>query len=95
MVWIDVIWNKCKNKYLYQTLSGLSQKLYIHKNLVFELTQDPKFFAQSYQDHLDLQEAIEQKDVKAVSKILNSHWASGFLNTKTNPKKKDWGVEMT
>jgi DNA-binding GntR family transcriptional regulator len=74
----DVIWKGCGNKYLYQTLSGLSQKLFIHKNMVFELTQDPEYFARSYQDHLDLQCAVEKRDTKAIAKILKCHWVSGF-----------------
>ena len=91
----DVIWRSCGNKYLYQTLSNLSQKLFIHKNLVFELTQDPQFFAQSYQDHLELLKALEQRRVKAVHKILNSHWAKGFLGESTKfPQPKEAREEI-
>jgi DNA-binding GntR family transcriptional regulator len=84
----DLIWKACGNKHLYQTLSNLSQKLYIHQNLVFELTQDPDFFARSHQDHLDLQKAVEQRDVKSALKILKSHWAKGFLNKKMDLQKE-------
>lgn len=91
----ELIWKECGNKYLYKTLTDLSQKLFIHKNLVFVLTQNPKFFAQSYQDHLDLLKAVSQRDVKAASQVLASHWASGILNKKKKPQKEEWGVEIT
>jgi len=48
--------------------------------LAADLTKNPSILDKSYKDHIDLMEAVEKRDGKAVEKILLSHWGRGFLD---------------
>ena len=79
----DRVWQACGNKYLYEFLSTLADKYVFLSNHLFSLgkgsIESPSFFERSYQDHLDLMDALEKRDTAAVEKILLSHWGKGFL----------------
>jgi DNA-binding GntR family transcriptional regulator len=79
----DRLWRACGNEYLYQCLSTSADKYVFLSNHLFSLgkgsTRRPSFFERSFQDHLDLMDALEKRDVLAVEKILLSHWGKGFL----------------
>jgi DNA-binding GntR family transcriptional regulator len=79
----DRLWRACGNEYLYQCLSTSAEKYAFLSNHVFALGKDsherPSFFKRSFQDHIDMMEAIEKRDIPAVEKILLSHWGKGFL----------------
>jgi DNA-binding GntR family transcriptional regulator len=77
------LWRASGNEYLYQCLSTSADKYVFLSNHLFSVDQvmtgRPSFFERSYQDHLDLLQALEKKDSLAVEKILLSHWGKGFL----------------
>lgn len=79
----DRLWRACGNEYLYQCLSTSAEKYVFLSNHLFSLgkgsTERPSFFERSFQDHLDLMDAVEKRDTPAVEKILLSHWGKGFL----------------
>jgi len=74
-----LIWKRCGNKILYQTLFGLLEKLYIYINHIILIHRDLSYFAKSYQDHLDLMNAIVRRDIKEVERITRSHWRMNFF----------------
>ncbi|HCS49638.1 MAG TPA: hypothetical protein DIW61_15870 [Candidatus Aminicenantes bacterium] len=84
----DRLWRACGNEYLYQCLSTSAEKYAFLSNHLFALgkgsTERPSFFERSFQDHLDLMDAIEKRDTPAVEKILLSHWGKGFLGEAEN-----------
>lgn len=79
----EKIWKACGNKFLYQSLVNLGEKYTFYGNQVFFLSDDPNkppsFLNRSYEDHINLMNAIKKKDAKAVELILLSHWGKGFL----------------
>lgn len=82
----DKLWSACGNKFIYQSLVNLAEKSTFFGNQMFFLaadqTKNHSIFDKSYKDHIDLMEALEKRDVKAVEKILLSHWGRGFLDRK-------------
>jgi DNA-binding GntR family transcriptional regulator len=85
------LWRVCGNEYLYQCLSTSADKYVFLSNHLFSLgkgsTQQPSFFERSFQDHLDLLEAVEKRDAIAAEKILLSHWGKGFLGEEEAGKE--------
>lgn len=75
----EKIWKTCGNKFLYDSLVNLGEKYTFYSNHVFFLTKNPHFFDRSYQDHIDLMEALEKRNSDRVKKILFFHWGKGFL----------------
>jgi len=77
------LWRACGNRYLYQCLVTSADKYVFLSNHLFSLDKAtvmrPSFFERSFQDHLELMEALEKRDTQAVEKILLSHWGMGFL----------------
>jgi len=82
------IWSACRNKYLYQFLVEMGEKYSFYGNQLIFMTfkegsdKRPSFMDSSFKDHLDLMEAIENRDAKRVEKILLSHWGKNFLDKK-------------
>jgi DNA-binding GntR family transcriptional regulator len=93
----DRIWRTSGNEYLYQCLSTSADKYVFLSNHLFSPGQGPalrtSFFDRSFQDHLDLMEALEKKDSVAVEKILSSHWGKGFLGEEESGDGPDEGEE--
>ncbi len=79
----EKIWKACGNKFLYQSLVNLGEKYTFYGNQVFFLSDDPNkppsFLNRSHEDHLNLMQALKEREAKAVEKILISHWGKGFL----------------
>ena len=74
------IWEHCRNKFLQQTLIDYGEKFAFYSNQFFLLLPDPDaYFEKSYNDHLRLIRAIENKDETQVENILVSHWGKGFF----------------
>jgi DNA-binding GntR family transcriptional regulator len=90
----DRMWRACGNGYLYQCLSTSADKYVFLSNHLFSSgkgsTERPSFFERSFQDHLDLMDAVEKRDTPAVAKILLSHWGKGFLGEEETGEE-DWG----
>ena len=88
----DRMWRVCGNEYLYQCLSTSAEKYVFLSNHLFSLgkgsTERPSFFERSFQDHLDLMDAVEKRDTPAVEKILLSHWGKGFLGEGKNDEEE-------
>lgn len=82
----DKLWNACGNKFVYQSLVNLAEKSTFFGNQMFSLaadqTKNHSIFDKSYKDHINLMEALEKRDSKAVEKILILHWGRGFLDGK-------------
>lgn len=80
----DKLWSVCGNKFIYQSLVNLAEKSIFFGNQMFFLAADQTkntcILDKSYKDHIDLMEAVEKRDGKAVEKILLSHWGKGFLS---------------
>jgi DNA-binding GntR family transcriptional regulator len=89
----DRLWRACGNEYLYHCLSTSADKYVFLSNHLFALGRDsherPSFFERSFQDHLDLMDALEKRDIFAVEKLLLSHWGKGFLG------EEDFGAEVS
>jgi len=79
----DRLWRACGNEYLYQCLCTSADKYVFLSNHLLSVGKDsterPSFFKRSFQDHLDLMDALEKRDIAAVEKIILSHWGKGFL----------------
>jgi len=75
----DRLWRACGNEFLYQILSASADKYVFLSNHFFSHGKGSPEFAKSFQDHLDLMEALEKRTVPAVERILLSHWGKGFL----------------
>jgi len=77
------LWRACGSEYLYQCLSTSADKYVFLSNHLFSpskgLAERSSFFDRSFQDHLELMEALERRDALAAEKILLSHWGKGFL----------------
>jgi len=69
------IWEHCENKYIYRTLHQLVEKIKIF--LVREdymPYRNPAKLKNSCEDHLKMMKAIENRDLKTLEKIMQTHW---------------------
>jgi len=93
------IWQNCGNRFLYEALNQLAEKVEIYivrEDYVF--FRRPGALKSSYKEHLQITKAIEDRDVKALSKIMQTHWGQelfgkGDIDKKMSPLEKaptDW-----
>jgi DNA-binding GntR family transcriptional regulator len=77
------LWRAGGNDFLHQVLSSSADRYAFLSNHLFSLVKGSAgraaFFERSFQDHVDLMEALEGRDTQAAEKILLSHWGKGFL----------------
>jgi DNA-binding GntR family transcriptional regulator len=70
------IWEECENRFLRQTLRDSGEKFAFYSHQFYLLVPDPDAcLEKSYQDHLDIVEALENKDQTKLERILTSHWS--------------------
>jgi DNA-binding GntR family transcriptional regulator len=79
----DRLWQGCGNEYLYQVLSASAEKYIFMSNHLFSHGKGSPEFDRSFQDHLDLMDALERRDIAAAEKILLSHWGKGYLDDES------------
>jgi DNA-binding GntR family transcriptional regulator len=72
------IWEECGNKFLRQTLRDSGEKFAFYSHQFYLLVPDlDACLEKSYNDHLDIIEALENKDQTKIERILTSHWSYG------------------
>jgi DNA-binding GntR family transcriptional regulator len=70
----NLIWENYGNSIIRQTLVQAQERMLIVENQYVYYFTDPEFLDKCVQDHIDLIEAIEQKNAKKAEKILTHHW---------------------
>lgn len=79
----DQIWKSCGNKFLYETLNQLMEKIAIYRrHSGFQPFAVPSAIEKSYSDHLRIMDAIEKKDLARLKKIIIVHWGEEFFIEK-------------
>jgi DNA-binding GntR family transcriptional regulator len=82
------IWEYCGNEFLRRALTDYGEKIVFHMNQFFLLLpEQATYFDKSYQDHLDLLVAIENKEEAQVERILLSHWGKDFFGETDSEKR--------
>jgi DNA-binding GntR family transcriptional regulator len=71
----NLIWMTYENAIIRQTLVQAQERLLIVENQYVYYFTDPDFLDKCVRDHLDLIEAIEQKNAKRAERILIIHWS--------------------
>lgn len=75
----DWLWQAYGNKFLYETLTQLMEKIAIYrKHNGFSPFANPAALKKSYADHLGIAEALEKGDKASLEKIIASHWGEEF-----------------
>jgi DNA-binding GntR family transcriptional regulator len=77
----DRIWERCENKYIFETLHQLVEKVKIF--LVredYEPYKNPSKLRKSCEDHLKIMKAIEERDIKILEKIMQNHWGQELFD---------------
>jgi|WetSurMetagenome_2_1015567.scaffolds.fasta_scaffold70354_2 DNA-binding GntR family transcriptional regulator len=74
------IWEECGNRFLRQTLRDSGERFAFYSHQFFLLIPEPDaYLEKSFQEHLDLIEALENKDQAKIERTLTSHWGTGYL----------------
>jgi DNA-binding GntR family transcriptional regulator len=84
------IWQNCENKFLYETLRQLVEKVEIHivreDYLPF---RRPKALERSCEAHLQMMKAIENRDIKTLGKIMQTHWGQELFDERDSDKNDE------
>ncbi len=84
----DRLWQACGNKHLYEALCLLMEKIALYrKHHDFIAYSNLEAQEKSYRDHLRIQELLEQRDLKALERIVEAHWGEEFILPRT-PKNE-------
>lgn len=79
----DRIWQNSENGYLYETLHQLLEKIEIHLMREDYLPfKKPGVLKKSHEDHLQMMKAIENRDLKILEKIMQTHWGQELIDKK-------------
>jgi DNA-binding GntR family transcriptional regulator len=79
----DTAWQSCGNKFLYETLSNLMEKISMYRmGNEFSPFSEPHALEKSYRDHLKLLKAIESKNIVELEKLVSAHWGEEFFLEK-------------
>ena len=85
----DRIWQACGNKFLYETLSHLMEKIAIYRtSKEFSPFSEPHALEKSYRDHVSLMKAVESKDVEQLENLVATHWGEDFFLEQSNDLNK-------
>jgi len=80
----DCLWQACGNKYLYEALCLLMEKIALYrKHHDFIPYSDLDALKKSYRDHLRIQDSLEQRDFKTLERIVKAHWGEEFILPRT------------
>ena len=81
------LWQACQNRYLYETLSQMMEKISIHwKNNSSVPFADPAAMEKSYRDHVRIQEGLERRDMDSLERIIKTHWGEEFIKPSRAPQ---------
>lgn len=81
------LWQACRNRYLYETLSQMMEKISIHwKNNSTVPFADPAAMEKSYRDHVRIQEGLERRDLDVLERIIKTHWGEEFIKPSGAPQ---------
>jgi len=76
----DKIWQSCGNKFLYEILSHLMEKIAIYRTSnEFSAFSAPHALEKSHRDHLRLLKAIESRNIVELKKLASAHWGEEFF----------------
>jgi len=79
----DRLWQACGNKYLYEALCLLMEKIALYrKHHDFIPYSNLEALEKSYRDHLRIQESLERRDLKALGRIVETHWGEEFIQPR-------------
>ena len=84
----DRIWQNCENTFLYEILHQLVEKVEIH--IVREdymPFRRPGALEKSCKEHLQIMKAIENRDLKTLEKIMQTHWGQELFVGGDSDKK--------
>lgn len=88
----DKIWQSCGNKFLYETLSNLMEKISVYRmGNEFSPFSEPHALEKSYRDHLNLMKFIKSRNIVELEKLASAHWGEEFFLEKrddSNEKSK-------
>lgn len=85
----DRIWKNCENKFLYETLTQLMEKISIYRRgKEFHAFSEPSSLDKSYKDHLDILKGVESKNIKELEKLINTHWGEEFFLHKSDAREE-------
>jgi len=83
----DKIWQRCGNRFLYETLTELMKKIAVYRrSKKFKPFTSSYAIDKSHRDHLNLFKAIKEQDKKGIEKIISTHWGEEFFKEKKNQK---------
>ncbi len=70
----DRVWLACGNKFLYQTLTQLVEKIKFFCRQGLSPYPEYPAMMRSHEDHCHLITAIEKKDIPRIKEIIDRHW---------------------
>jgi DNA-binding GntR family transcriptional regulator len=79
----ETIWKECANKFLYDTLVQVMEKIAIyrtHNN--FAPFSSRSAIEKSHKDHLNIIEFIEAGDIGRLEQVIDLHWGEEFFAEK-------------
>ncbi len=82
-----LIWKVCHNDSVFQIMVNAQSKISIFAGLFPERFYSPEILARSFNDHCELIEAIKQKDIVRLEKVLERHWGKDFFKNTSIVKK--------
>lgn len=81
----ETIWKECENKFLYDTLVQVMEKIAIyrmHQN--FAPFSSRSAIEKSHKDHLSIMELIEAGDIDRLEQVIDLHWGEEFSVEEPN-----------
>jgi DNA-binding GntR family transcriptional regulator len=76
----DRLWQACGNRFLYEVLTQLMEKIAIYrKHNDFYPFSAPEAMKKSYLDHCRIQECLERRDIDCLEKLIENHWGEEFV----------------
>lgn len=75
----ETIWKKCENKFLYDTLVQIMEKIAIYRtHHDFAAFSSRSAMEKSHKDHLSIIELIEAGDIDRLGQVIDLHWGEEF-----------------
>lgn len=83
------IWQEYSNKYIYQTLVNAQDLISIFAKIYFDDYYTPETLRKSYNDHMDLADAIKRRDITFAKEVLRRHWEELFEMNEIRKKEQE------
>lgn len=79
----ETIWKNCENKFLYDTLVQVMEKIAIYRtHHDFAPFSSRSAIEKSHKDHLSIMELIEAGDIDRLERVIDLHWGEEFYTEK-------------